>query len=202
MSLFDIKEFRGGIQKGTVAADIHAKRLDKDCKKVAGQVNNDLTKIYGCDIVFKKKFKKNQIPGKIGACAPDGGLWFYKNKLIACFEGKKQGDRGNAIERWFKNNFVCRIINTDMSYVTFCTGEGSKIKYNELTEKMEYGIIVKTLNIDHLDQSGNGIFNQYVPGKNSAFLSPEGFTEKFIYDIMMEVIQERIENINSNETVI
>ena len=93
------------------------------------------------------------------------------------FEGKKQQDRGNAIERWYKNNFVCRTINPDVSYVTFCTGEGA----------YDNGQIGKALNIAHLDG-----FDQYNPGKNSAFMSIDCFDKEFLRSTMIEVICERI----------
>ena len=107
------------------------------------------------------------------------GAWFYREVLIAVFEGKKQQDRGNAIERWFKNNYICRKVNPNVSYVTFCTGEGA----------YDNGQIGKALNIAHL----NG-FNQYNPADNSAYFSIEGFTGEQIYTIMKDVLIERIEN--------
>jgi len=169
--------FNGGIQTGTVATDARARKLDEQCKHLKQDVYAELKKIYP-DLVLQKKLTKDQIPGGKGACEPDGGAWFYRGVLIAVFEGKKQQDRGNAIERWFKNNYICRKINPDVSYVTFCTGEGA----------YEDGQIGKALNVAHL--AG---LNQYNPGDNSVFLTTEyGFTKEFITDTMMEVIEERI----------
>lgn len=169
-------QFKGGIQKGTVATDARARKLDKQCKHLMQDVYSVLKKTYP-KLTVQKKLTKTQIPGEIGACAPDGGAWFYDGLLIAVFEGKKQQDRGNAIERWFKNNFICRKVNPEVSYVTFCTGEGA---YAD-------GQIGKALNIAHLFG-----FNQYHPGDNSTFLSVDCFTKEFINDIMIEVISERI----------
>jgi hypothetical protein len=170
-------QFKGGIQKGTVAIDARARQLDEQCKHLKESVFVVLSKKYP-ELVLQKKLTKDQIPGNKGACEPDGGAWFYRGVLIAVFEGKKQQDRGNAIERWFKNNYICRKINPDMSYVTFCTGEGA----------YENGQIGKALNVAHLDG-----FNQYNPGANSAYLTTEyGFTKQFINAIMIEVICERI----------
>jgi len=168
--------FKGGIQNGTVATDARARKLDEQCKHLKDDVYTELKKIYP-ELTLQKKLDKGQIPGLKGACEPDGGAWFYRGVLIAVFEGKKQQDRGNAIERWFKNNYICRSIRPDMSYVTFCTGEGA----------YEDGTIGKALNIAHLEG-----FNQYNPGGNSAFLNTDCFTKQFINATMIEVICERI----------
>jgi len=168
--------FLGGIQTGTVATDARARKLDEQCKYLKQVVFTELKKIYP-ELSLQKKLTKAQIPGGIGACEPDGGAWFYCDVLIAVFEGKKQQDRGNAIERWFKNNYICRKINPEVSYVTFCTGEGAH----------ENGQIGKALNVAHLLG-----FNQYNPGENSAFLNTDCFTKQEINTIMIEVISERI----------
>ena len=130
---------------------------------------------------------------------PDGGAWFYDSVLITVFEGKKQQNAGNAIERWFKNNFICRKVNPEVSYVTFCTGEGAFMNWTEKEgsdELMTYGQIVKALNVAHLDG-----FNQYNPGDNSAFLSTDCFTKEFINAIMIEVICERINTLFPQSTI-
>jgi len=170
--------FKGGIQNGTVATDARARKLDEQCKNLKDDVFAVLKDIYP-QLTLQKKLDQSQIPGGIGACEPDGGAWFYRGVLIAVFEGKKQQNRGNAIERWFKNNFICRAIRPDMSYVTFCTGEGA----------YPGGVIGKALNIAHLKG-----FNQYNPGANSTYLTTndEGFTKEFINATMIEVVCERI----------
>jgi hypothetical protein len=191
-------QFNGGIQKGTVATDARARKLDEQCKHLMQDVYSVLKKIYP-KLTVQKKLTKAQIPGEIGACAPDGGAWFYDGVLISVFEGKKQQDAGNAIERWFKNNFICRKINPEVSYVTFCTGEGAFMNWTEKEgsdELMTYGQIVKALNVAHL----NG-FNQYNPGDNSAFLSTDCFTKEFINAIMIEVICERINTLFPQSTI-
>lgn len=180
------KVFRGGIQKGTVATDEHARKLDKQCKVIKESVFEDLSSKYP-GLTMQRKLTKDQIPGGVGACEPDGGAWFYNDKLIAVFEGKKQQDAGNAIERWYKNNAICRGINADASYITFATGEGA----------VENGVISKTLNFAHLDG-----FDTYIPGGNSCFRNPDGFTESEMYDIMHTAIFERIHNTDYSKSVI
>ena len=169
-------QFKGGIQKGTVATDARARKLDEQCKHQKESVFAELKQQYP-KLTLQKKLTKVQIPGGKGACEPDGGAWFYNGVLIAVFEGKKQQDKGNAIERWYKNNFVCRSVNPDVSYVTFCTGEGA----------YDNGQIGKALNIAHL--SG---FDQYNPGENSAFMSIDCFEKEFLRSTMIEVICERV----------
>ena len=178
--------FCGGIQNGTVATDARARKLDDQCKDLKDEVYVELKKIYP-KLILQKKLTKEQIPGGIGACEPDGGAWFYDNVLIVVFEGKKQQDRGNAIERWFKNNYICRLISPKVSYVTFCTGEGAYRFFDKLLGRLTYGQIVKALNVAHLLG-----FDQYNPGNNSAFLSTDCFTKKEIKSIMLEAISERI----------
>ena len=173
-----MKVFNGGIQKGTVATDEYARRLDNQCKDNIEAILSDIKADYGNDITVQKKLRKDQIPGNIGSCSPDGGAWFYKGILIAVFEAKKQNDSGNAIERWFKNNRICRIINDKVSYVTFSSGSGATIK----------GVIGRTLNIEHLDG-----FNTYIGGGNTCYLSIDGYTNEEIYQYMYNTIAERIE---------
>ena len=173
------KTFNGGIQRGTVATDARARKMDNYCKELRESV---FANFKSEDLTVQKKLNQNQIPGGIGACEPDGGAWFYKGILIAVFEGKKQQNRGNAIERWFKNNFICRSINPQVSYVTFATGGGAKAN----------GTIGKALNIAHL----NG-FNKYVPGGNSCFMNEDTIDKDEMNSIMHEVILERMEAVDS-----
>ena len=188
-------QFNGGIQKGTVATDARARKLDDQCKHLKEEVYSVLSKIYP-ELVLQKKLTKAQIPGGIGACEPDGGAWFYNGVLIAVFEGKKQQDAGNAIERWFKNNFICRKVNPEVSYVTFCTGEGAYRFWDKVLGRLTYGQIVKALNVAHLEG-----FDQYHPGDNSAFLSTDCFTKEFINATMIEVICERINTLFPQSTI-
>jgi hypothetical protein len=161
------KNFKGGIKKNTVATDTVAKKLDTQCKTLKESISVE-------GLTMQKKIRQDQIPGEIGACEPDGGAWFEGGKLVAVFEGKKQGERGNAIDRWFKNNFVCRDINPDVCYVTFCVGEGAG----------DGKVMQKTLNIAHL----SGV-NQFNPNGNSVYYSVDGFTNEFIENVMKEVLE-------------
>jgi len=187
----------GGIQPGTVATDAAARKLDEQCKHIKKSLYQELKEIYP-GLEMQRKLAPEQIPGGIGACEPDGGLWFFCGILIAVFEGKKQNKAGNAIERWFKNHFICRLINPFVSYVTFCTGKGAVMNWVEKEGDkvlLSYGQIIKALNVAHLDG-----FNQYNPGKNSAYLYPDGIPSDQIRNIMKQVLIERIEKIKNETT--
>jgi hypothetical protein len=174
-------EKRRGIQLGQVATDKDAAKLDNQCKTSITKVYEALKEKYKGDIQFQKKLAKDQIPGGVGACAPDGSLWFWKGTLIAAFEAKKQQNRGNAIERWHKNHALCRMINPKVSYVTFACGEGAVVG----------GVIHKAIAFQHLDG-----FDKYVPGKNSCWMKPDGFKDEEIENIMVQVIEERITSLS------
>jgi hypothetical protein len=164
--------FKGGIQSGSVATDSVARRLDDQCKTIKESMHQTFK---SSGLTMQRKLTKDQIPGGVGACEPDGGAWFYNDKLVAVFEGKKQGKQGNAIERWFKNNYTCRMINPDVHYVTFCVGEGAA----------ENEVLQKTLKIAHLKG-----FNQFNPNDNSVYYSVDGFTDTQIEDVMKTVLKK------------
>ena len=168
--------YNGGIQPGQVATDEAASKLDKQLRAVRDQLTADLQDKYPL-LTCQKKLTPQQIPGGIGACSPDGGAWFYDGQLIVVAEAKKQQDHGNAIERWFKNNYICRLINPNVSYLTFCVGEGAYIG----------GVIHKALSVAH----SQGV-NTLIPGYNSVFYEILGHEYHYILNTIREAIEERI----------
>lgn len=172
---------RRGIQLGQVATDAAAAKMDDQCKTTSRKVFGVLSAKYGDKLTFQKKLTQTQIPGGIGACEPDGCVWFWDGRLIASFEAKKQQNAGNAIERWYKNNFICRLLNPEMSYVTFACGGGAVVG----------GVIHKALAVAHL--AG---FNTYVPKGNSCWMNPDGFSDEEVENIMMRVLEERITSLS------
>lgn len=158
----------GGIQKGMVATDTQARKLDNQCKFLKEELASQFP-----TLTMQRKLRQDQIPSGVGACEPDGGVWFKDGELFAIFEAKKQQDRGNAIERWFKNNYIARAINPNVHYITFAVGQGAS----------NNGVITKALNIAHMDG-----FDTFVPNKNSCFRQVEGFTDEEIRTIMIEVL--------------
>jgi hypothetical protein len=170
------KKFRGGIQEGTMAWDANSLALDKQISRIAKELSNDPA-VINAGYSFQKKLRKDQIPGELGACAPDGGVWFKNGKPIAAFEAKKQGDRGNAIERWYKNAFILNYLNPTINYVTFTCGEGA-------TANTPIG---RTLAIT-VYENGEHHFNKYREGKPSVFLSVEGYTDDEVRTIMKKAL--------------
>ena len=65
------KNFKGGIQPGTVATDAKAKKLDQAAKDAAKTLAPLMEKKYP-KLSFQEKLDKSQIPGGVGACAPNG----------------------------------------------------------------------------------------------------------------------------------
>ena len=109
------------------------------------------------------------------------GVWFYKGVLIAAFESKKQNDKGNAIERWFKNNFIVRAINPIATYVTFASGAGV-IAGNP---------IHRILHIAH--QGLYGVMGEVQVGTNNLHCNVEGFSVDEMSDIMLQTIIAALE---------
>ena len=79
MEVLEKDVFKGGIKKGTIATDAAAAKLDKQCKNARDLLSAELSIIYGSLLQMKKS-----IPGtaKRVGCVPDGGLWYYKGRLI------------------------------------------------------------------------------------------------------------------------
>ena len=118
------KIFRGGIQKGTTAFDEDSKRLDGNVKAAVLHLTEQFSNL---NVIrqMSKEMKLELIGDDCLGFAPDGGAWFKDGKLVAVFEAKKQGNHGNAYERWWDNAVTAKHINPDVVYVTFCTGEGA-----------------------------------------------------------------------------
>lgn len=179
-----MRDFKGGIQKGTSASTEQSKALDGDVKSVAKKIALTTTKVFyefGNNNKGKKPHivQKNRLPEFIEkgfeiGCEPDGGMWFSSDrsnkerKLLFVFEAKHQQDRGNAIERWCKNHDLCHALNPDVTYVTFATGLGAK----EGGVLRRFGSSMKTA-------FGEGIIFHY---------SENGFSEEQIYDIMIKTM--------------
>ena len=147
--------------------------LDGSVKKVAPKVFKNLQQSFPL-LTWSKRFRS---PNHQAGCEPDGGVFYYKDEVILAAEGKHQQNAGNAIERWYKNNFVLRLASPKMTYITFATGQGAK----------EDAVISKTLSPAHPDG-----FNTYVVGGNVCYLEPNGFDEDDIYEIIKEAITDQI----------
>lgn len=168
-------DFKGGIQSGTVATDSYARYLDSSMKEVQTELARELsTQGFSC----KKKFEKNfLLENKIYVgCEPDGGIWFKDGKLVAVFEGKKQGKGGNAIERWEKNYGICKQFNADVKYVTFGVREG----FEQDGYPFKYA---KTM-LSRENKEANVLYDQ----GQSWFINPKGFTKDEIKSVMRQTL--------------
>lgn len=161
--------FRGGLQKAGVAWDEKSRQLDENLKRSRDKLKVKYEKLK-CFNRLSKEQKYLLVGDNCFSFAPDGGAWFdNEGKLLAAFEAKKQGKLGNAYERWWDNAITAKHINKDVVYVTFCSGKGADT--NECLDKLKRKA-------------------EIMMGSNYRFhLSPEGFTEQEIYDIMSRVLE-------------
>lgn len=161
--------FKGGIQAGTTAFDKDSKLLDKQLKEARVKLSNNENNTLTCVAKFSKEQKLNLVGDDCFGFAPDGGAWFKDGNLVAVFEAKKQGLRGNAYERWWDNAVTAKHINPDVVYVTFCSGPGAAP--GECLDKLR-----RKANI--------------MMGENYKFyMSPEGFTFNEVYAIVEETLK-------------
>jgi hypothetical protein len=77
------------------------------------------------NLTFVSKLNLEDIPGKIGACQPDGGIIYFDDFPILTTEGKTQKDEGNAIERFSKNDDIIKHNCSTTTRVMFASGEGT-----------------------------------------------------------------------------
>lgn len=124
--------FHGGIQDGTVAFGKDAQRLDHM------PLEYIRVRRYGASKHWRKGFSAQDIVdywlknygvkiqgGKIVGFSPDGGCFLDKDgNILLAVECKKQGKGGNAIERWYKNDFSLTDIVPCKCYLTLCYGDG------------------------------------------------------------------------------
>jgi len=159
-------DFKGGIQRGTTAFDEESKRLDKCLKECKDEISMDgYTVVTQFDYNMKIKYVGDDCFG----FAPDGGAWFKDNKLVAVFEAKKQGEGGNAYERWWDNAMTAKFINPDVKYITFCSGAGAG----------EGKCLDKLRRKAKIMMGDNFICYNKV----------EGFTKQEVYDIMEKTLE-------------
>tara|TARA_R110000822_G_C15284939_1_gene490502 strand:+ start:69 stop:578 length:510 start_codon:yes stop_codon:yes gene_type:complete len=167
----------GGIQVGTTAWDPASLRHDKIVREASKEAEKILQERYP-GIKRHHKVLKDSLPTKTGACSPDGGAWYYKDKFVAAFEAKKQGPRGNAIERWYKNYFLVSQLSARCPLVTYAIGEGVR----------EGNPIHVILHAAH-----GGEYNTFRSDGPSCFLQEEGFTFKEIRDSIVQFIEGEIQ---------
>lgn len=118
--------FTGGIQAGTTASSVESIGLEEHLSAAVASVFFDhpdfewIPELSGDEVARLLK-SSAVLPG----VRPDGGIALSRRtgKIVWAAEAKKQGERGNAIERWYKNWEFLRAFGV-RRYVTFCTGDG------------------------------------------------------------------------------
>ena len=125
-----------------------SRELDSMIKRARKELKQEFSGSFDCH----KKLNHNDWvkyfnykPIKTG-CEPDGGLWYLNGALVAVFEGKHQGDGGNADERWGKNanliNHIFGYYNLGFGiYHTLATGLACRDKWrdSEVISSVTYG---------------------------------------------------------------
>lgn len=173
--------FRGGIQKGTVATDEAAAKIDRQIHRI----NRELFVEFDIpDLTWQPKLYTDQQPTGHESCAPDGGIWFYKGQVILASEAKKQGSKGNAIERWYDNFDILKLVNPDIFYVTFARGAGV-LEGNPIHKKL-YRVVEGKYNTIR-QKSENLQFSRF--DNNSVFLNVDGFDDDFIKDKIRTILR-------------
>jgi hypothetical protein len=115
--------------------------------------------------------------------SPDGGIFSYKGTIVAAFEAKHQGPRGNAIERWCKNYLHLKTKSPTMTYVTFATGAGVA----------EFGPVKKHFNTHFRRIVGEEpTYNVIRPGCTTVYLSEHGFQMDYVEAEVVKCVKASI----------
>lgn len=118
--------FRGGIQPGTTAGNLSSRQLDDLTREYIQTLPSSSRWLKGLSANELRTALSTRLDdtSRIAGFRPDGGIFVdrKRNPLVAV-ECKFQGERGNAIERWYKNFAVSQRLGV-RRYVTFCLGEG------------------------------------------------------------------------------
>jgi hypothetical protein len=175
--------FNGGIQTGTCAASPNSIRLDTDLRTASSLAYKRLSQTTP-DI--KVTYKIAPLFEDAAGCAPDGGLWTYRDTPIVAFEAKHQGEGGNAIERWSKNYMVVKYLNAKASYVTFTTGAGTKPR----------GAISRFFNLMFGLAGQAPQYNVVNPCGISVYREENGFEMDYLVDVMVECVEKTISELD------
>ncbi len=194
---FSVKSF-AGLQMGQSSQDELARAADGDTRKIVPRVWKKICKSHPhLTQGFSHHHKMTadavkQITGFTlnGGCSPDGGIIFNKQGLpVLAFEAKKQGDAGNAYDRWYKNFHHLKCINPNLLMVTFIVGLGAGYH----SDGSPRGMLGGALNAMRLEAYKAGIniepkMNVFNLGVPSFFASVEGFAPSEMEEIVYQCI--------------
>lgn len=119
--------FLGGVQPGTTASGAESVSTEATVRAAARQEGAAAPG----GAVWRSGLSGRALGARLGVdgaglqgCYPDGGLWLAGDGTVLCaVEAKKQGEAGNAIERWYKNRAVLERLGCRV-YLTVCVGDG------------------------------------------------------------------------------
>lgn len=115
--------YNGGIQVGKSASSVSSKDLEKTVRDYLIE-NKPERWIPGYTGEQIKDMLGSTFSNRISGCYPDGGIITDEMGFpLISFECKYQGEKGNAIERWFKNYAILSALGVKR-YITFCAGDG------------------------------------------------------------------------------
>lgn len=173
------RHFHGGIQPGTTAYTPESEELQTTTTRVRNRIITDLApEGYVC----KSKLAKDEIPGGLDGCQPDGGIWYdTTGRAVVAVESKYQGVGGNAHERWYKNHAIISHIYPGIRYLTFCSGKGFVP-----TVPRPYRGFGFALAREGKDPHAWNILH---PIGVSFFNSEPGFADEFMYRVMVAAIR-------------
>ena len=89
-------------------------------------IPSNISPIDGIELSDLLGVEIEESESSLAGAYPDGGIFWHAGhpgKVLCVAEAKKQGERGNAIERWFKNYSIMRRLGCEI-YLTVCTGDG------------------------------------------------------------------------------
>lgn len=118
--------FRGGIQPGTIAGNLSSRQLDVLTRDYIQTLPSSARWVKGLSASELRTALSTRLDdtSRIAGFRPDGGLFTdTRRKPVVAIECKFQGERGNAIERWYKNFAISQRLGV-RRYVTFCLGDG------------------------------------------------------------------------------
>ena len=189
---------RKGIQPGQVAQNCSSKDLHQSLGRICQKVLTDLQVEYPT-LIWQKGLTGKEISEltkieideetRTTGCQPDGGIFLWVDPRggripLVGFEAKNQADRGNAIERWFKNWAVLKSFGPRFCYITFCTGLGAAPE----------GIIVRILNNALLSYGQESLsrrirkWNRFYTSGPSLYRSVRGFSEARMETIVRKAL--------------
>jgi len=188
--------FRAGIQTGQQAGDEASIKLDTMLKELKGEIYQKIAHLgITYDDGISQEWMQNHADRAVRrlqiGLRPDGGIWYY-NGWVIIFEAKKQGEEGNALERWEKNYNRAKLIWPFLRYITLGVGEyfaiNNKGKDNAgLKHASDTFSIEPRHIIDHRPDTFKELNNLYSDGV-SWFVNPAGFDRTFVKQMMLDGI--------------